>query len=69
MRSEKEKMLAGELYDPLAPELVQARERARYSTIWPVGISPSPSQRCVAAIHDIGINTGIRANRLPMPRR
>src|SRR5262245_51750277 len=29
MRTEKEKMLAGELYDPLAPELVQARERAR----------------------------------------
>src|SRR6202030_844372 len=29
MRSEKEKMLAGELYDPLDPELVRARERAR----------------------------------------
>jgi maltose O-acetyltransferase len=29
MRSEKEKMLAGELYDPLDGELVQARERAR----------------------------------------
>src|SRR5574341_1982012 len=29
MRSEKEKMLAGELYDPLDAELVQARERAR----------------------------------------
>ena len=29
MRTEKEKMLAGELYDPLDPELVQARERAR----------------------------------------
>src|SRR5262249_6363059 len=29
MRTEKEKMLAGEVYDPLAPELVQARERAR----------------------------------------
>lgn len=29
MKSEKEKMLAGELYDALAPELVQARERAR----------------------------------------
>jgi maltose O-acetyltransferase len=29
MRTEKEKMLAGELYDPLAPELVRARERAR----------------------------------------
>lgn len=27
--SEKDKMLAGELYDPLDPELVQARERAR----------------------------------------
>jgi hypothetical protein len=26
MRSEKEKMLAGELYDPLALELVQARD-------------------------------------------
>jgi hypothetical protein len=24
MRTEKEKMLAGELYDPLAPDLVQA---------------------------------------------
>ena len=29
MRAEKEKMLAGELYDPLDPELVRARERAR----------------------------------------
>jgi maltose O-acetyltransferase len=29
MPTEKEKMLAGELYDPLDPELVQARERAR----------------------------------------
>ena len=26
--TEKEKMLAGELYDPLDPELVAARERA-----------------------------------------
>src|SRR5258707_13496865 len=29
MRSERDKMLAGELYDPLDPELVRARERAR----------------------------------------
>lgn len=29
MRSEREKMLAGELYDPLDPELVRGRERAR----------------------------------------
>jgi maltose O-acetyltransferase len=29
MRSEKEKMLAGELYNPLDAELVQARQRAR----------------------------------------
>ena len=29
MRTEKEKMLAGELYDPFDPELVRARERAR----------------------------------------
>lgn len=29
MRKEREKMLAGELYNPLDPELVQARERAR----------------------------------------
>lgn len=29
MRTEREKMLAGELYDPFAPELVAARERAR----------------------------------------
>ena len=29
MRSETEKMLAGELYDPLDSELVIARERAR----------------------------------------
>jgi len=29
MRTEWEKMLAGELYDPLDPELVQARHRAR----------------------------------------
>src|SRR4051795_2460191 len=29
MRTETEKMLAGELYDPLDPELVRTRERAR----------------------------------------
>ena len=29
MASEKDKMLAGELYDPLDPELVAARNRAR----------------------------------------
>src|SRR4051794_17655924 len=29
MRSEREKMLAGELYDPLDPELTAARDRAR----------------------------------------
>ena len=29
MHSERDKMLAGELYDPLDPELVRARERAR----------------------------------------
>jgi maltose O-acetyltransferase len=29
MTSERQKMLAGELYDPLDPELVAARERAR----------------------------------------
>ena len=29
MRSERDKMLAGELYDPLDPELVRMRERAR----------------------------------------
>ena len=29
MRTEQEKMLAGELYDPLDPELVRARGRAR----------------------------------------
>jgi maltose O-acetyltransferase len=29
MKSEREKMLAGELYDPMDPELVAARERAR----------------------------------------
>lgn len=29
MMSEREKMLAGELYDPMDPELVRARDRAR----------------------------------------
>jgi maltose O-acetyltransferase len=29
MATEREKMLAGELYDPLDPELIRARERAR----------------------------------------
>ena len=29
MRSEREKMLAGELYNPVDPELVRARDRAR----------------------------------------
>ena len=29
MSSERQKMLAGEMYDPLDPELAAARERAR----------------------------------------
>ena len=29
MQTEREKMIAGELYDPMDPELVAARERAR----------------------------------------
>ena len=29
MRSEREKMLAGELYNPLDPELASARDRTR----------------------------------------
>ena len=29
MKTEKQKMLTGELYDALAPELVEARELAR----------------------------------------
>ncbi len=29
MQTEKEKMQAGQLYDPLDPELVRAREQAR----------------------------------------
>jgi maltose O-acetyltransferase len=29
MRTERDKMLAGELYDPMDPELVRARDRAR----------------------------------------
>ena len=29
MKTERKKMLAGELYDPMDPELVAARERAR----------------------------------------
>jgi maltose O-acetyltransferase len=29
MRSERDRMLAGELYDPMDPELVRARDRAR----------------------------------------
>ena len=29
MASERDKMLAGQLYDPLDPELVQAKDRAR----------------------------------------
>ena len=29
MRTEREKMLAGDLYDPMDPELVRARDRAR----------------------------------------
>jgi maltose O-acetyltransferase len=32
MRTEREKMLAGELYDPLDPELVAGRDRARNLT-------------------------------------
>jgi maltose O-acetyltransferase len=34
MRTEREKMLAGELYDPLDPELVAARTRARDLCQW-----------------------------------
>jgi hypothetical protein len=36
---------------------------SRYSTTGPVGISPRPSQRYAAAIHDIGMNPATRANK------
>src|SRR5262249_31279232 len=44
-------------------------ERARYSTTGPSGISPSPSQRCVAAIHDTGMNTATKANKALTPTK
>ena len=33
MRSERQKMLTGELYDPLDPELVRAREHAPHNVL------------------------------------
>src|SRR5262245_55223935 len=43
MLSEKEKMLAGELYDPLDAELVHARERAR-DLCWDLNGTRDPDQ-------------------------
>jgi maltose O-acetyltransferase len=45
IRSEREKMLAGELYDPLDPELSEARLRARVLT-WELNATgPTETQR------------------------
>ncbi len=54
-----------------AEEGVEGRDGAGqvYSTTGPVGISPRPSQQCVAAIHDPGMNTATRANRALTPRK
>lgn len=45
MRSEREKMLAGELYDAQAPELVAARERARSLCTRINALAPDQPQR------------------------
>jgi maltose O-acetyltransferase len=43
MRTEREKMLAGELYDPLDPELVAARQRAR-DLCWAINVTAEREQ-------------------------
>ncbi|MGV3571049.1 MAG: sugar O-acetyltransferase [Ramlibacter sp.] len=45
MTSEREKMLAGELYDAFAPELVAARERARLLCAQVNALAPADPQR------------------------
>jgi maltose O-acetyltransferase len=44
MPREKEKMLAGDLYDPLDPELVRARERAR-DLCWDLNVTRERDQQ------------------------
>jgi maltose O-acetyltransferase len=45
MGTEREKMLAGELYDPVDPALVAARERAR-DLCWALNASRAAGNPC-----------------------
>lgn len=50
MQSERQKMLAGELYDPQDPELVAARERARSLCVRINTLAPSDPARRAALV-------------------
>ena len=58
MKTEREKMLAGELYDALAPELVAARERARALCARINAMEPADPQRDGLVHQLLGPGTG-----------
>jgi maltose O-acetyltransferase len=51
--SERDKMLAGELYDPMDAELVAARERAR-ALCWKLNAQPTPEREVLRALFGAG---------------
>lgn len=53
MRSERDKMLAGELYDPMDAELVAARERAR-DLCWRLNAKPEPNRELLRELFGKG---------------
>ena len=53
MPSERQKMLAGELYDPLDAELVAARERAR-KLCWALNAAPDPQRDVLRELFGAG---------------
>jgi maltose O-acetyltransferase len=55
-RTAREKMLAGELYDPMDAELVSARERAR-ELCWKLNAKPAPDREVLRELFGAGGGT------------
>ena len=53
MTTQRERMLAGELYDPFDPELVAARERVR-DLLWKLNAKPAPERELLQQIFGRG---------------
>lgn len=56
MTTQRERMLAGELYDPMDAELVAARERAR-ELCWKLNAKPTPDREVLTALFGAGGDT------------